>query len=63
MSTFRIFFRHGQAHDYEAASAECDWQRSRVRLLDAEGNRVVEYRDSDIVHVMDISPTATGDGN
>jgi len=55
MTTFRIYFDHGQAHDYEAES--CDqFQPGRVILRNADGEVVVNYRDSDIAAVRPIDP-------
>jgi len=55
MSTFRIFFEHGQAHDYEADSAD-PYEPGHVVLRNANGDVIVEYRDSDIAAVRQINP-------
>jgi hypothetical protein len=54
--TFRIFFVHGQALDYQAETCELRWPS--VTLRDAEGNKVVRYHDSDIVAVREIKDPA-----
>jgi hypothetical protein len=57
MSIFRIFFEHGQAHDYEAASCD-DYEPGHVILRDESGNNIVEYHDSDIAAVRDVTNEA-----
>jgi hypothetical protein len=49
---FRLYFTHGDATDYEAASYRLDWPR--IELFNAAGERVLSYYDADIAAVREL---------